>query len=87
MLLEKIELVITREGSWMLISPRDQKRLLLLEKSYPKFLGTERFRKGPPVKSPRKRTGHNTGLSTYSESASEPESDRDEYNSGAAHIL
>ena len=40
---KKIKLVITHDGSWTLISPRDQKRLLLLEKSYPRFLETWRF--------------------------------------------
>ena len=40
---KKFKLIITQKGSWTLISPRDQKRLLLLEKSYSKFLGTRRF--------------------------------------------
>ena len=36
---KKVKIVVTREGSWTLISPRDQKRLLLLQKDYPRFLG------------------------------------------------
>ena len=35
---KKVKIVVTREGSWTLISPKDQKRLLLLQKDYPRFL-------------------------------------------------
>ena len=35
---KKVKIVVTREGSWILISPKDQKRLLLLQKDYPRFL-------------------------------------------------
>ena len=42
---KKVKVVITREGSWTLISPRDQKHLLLLHQSYPTFLGTGRYRR------------------------------------------
>ena len=38
-------MVVTRDGSWTLISPKDQKRLLLLQKNYPTFLGTGRHRR------------------------------------------
>ena len=42
---KKVKIVITRDGSWTLISPRDQKRLLLLQPDYPWFLGTGRYRR------------------------------------------
>ena len=34
---KKVKVVVTRDGSWTLISPKDQKRLLLLQKNYPTF--------------------------------------------------
>ena len=34
---KKVKMVITSKSSWTLISPQDQKRLLLLEKSHPTF--------------------------------------------------
>ena len=37
---KKLKVVVTHDGSWTLISPKDQKRFLLLEKLYPLFLGT-----------------------------------------------
>ena len=36
---KKVKIVVTVEGSWTLISPKDQKRLLLLQRDYPRFLG------------------------------------------------
>ena len=36
-----IKVIVTTTGSWCLILPKDQKRLLLLAKSYPRFLGEE----------------------------------------------
>ena len=42
---KKVKVVVTRDGSWTLILPRDQKRLWLLQKNYPTFWGTGRFRR------------------------------------------
>ena len=39
---KKLKFIVTRSGNWTLISPRDQKRLLLLSKTYPWFLGEGR---------------------------------------------
>ena len=36
---KKLKFIETRSGNWTLILPRDQKRLLLLSKTYPRFLG------------------------------------------------
>ena len=66
---KKVKVVVTRDGSWTLISPRDQKRLWLLQKNYPTFLGTGRFRR------PDARAHQNGG--TTSDSSSESDSDTD----------
>ena len=43
---KKVKIVVTHEGSWTLISPKDQKCLLLLQKDYPRFLGVGRYKRG-----------------------------------------
>ena len=63
-------MVVTRDGSWTLISPRDQKRLWLLQKNYPTFLGTGRFRRPDARASQKGRTTSDSGVS-------DPESDSD----------
>ena len=39
---KKLNFIVTRSGNWTLILLRDQKRLLLLSKTYPRFLGEGR---------------------------------------------
>ena len=39
---KKVKFIITRMGNWTLISPKDKEQLLLLLKSYPRFLGEGR---------------------------------------------
>merc|ERR1712121_475241 len=41
---KKVKIVVTAHGSWTLVSPKDQKRLWLLDPSYPHFLGKGRLR-------------------------------------------
>ena len=65
-------MVVTRDGSWTLISPKDQKRLWLLKKNYPTFLGTGRHRR------PDTRTSQRRGTTSDSEiSGSKLDSDTD----------
>ena len=52
---KKVKLVVTVEGSWTLISPKDQKRLLLLQRDYPRF--SERDSKGEVTKRPLRPRG------------------------------
>ena len=40
---KRITVVVTREGNHILISLKDQKRLMLLEQQYPKFLERGKF--------------------------------------------
>ena len=54
---KKVKIVVTVEGSWTLISPRDQKRLLLLQRDYPQFLREGRYRRKPS----KTQTAINTG--------------------------
>ena len=71
-------MVVTREGNWTLISPRDQKRLLLLESNYPRFLGTDKYRRSTPGSSPRKSLNRDSGISqSGSDSDLESEEDTD----------
>ena len=67
---KKVKVVVTRDGSWTLISPRDQKRLWRLQKNYPTFLGTGRFRRPDARASQKGRTTSDSGVS-------DPESDSD----------
>merc|ERR1712240_389445 len=69
---KKVKVVVTKDGSWTLISPRDQKRLWLLHKSYPQFLGTGRFRQ------PDARSHQNGGTTSDSGSESDSEADYEE---------
>ena len=69
---EKVKVVVTKDGFWKLISPRDQKRLWLLHKSYPLFLGTGRFRR------PNARAHQNRGTASDSGSESDSEADYEE---------
>ena len=68
---KKVKVVVTRDGSWTLISPRDQKRLWLLHQNYPQFLGTGRFRR-PDAKA-HKSDGATSDSSSESESDTECE--------------
>ena len=75
---KKVKVVVTREDNWTLISLRDQKRLLLLESNYPRFLGTGKYRRSTPGSSPRKRPNRDSGISqSGSDSESESEEDTD----------
>ena len=84
---KKVKVVITHDGLWTQISPRDQKWLLLLEKLYPWYFRTGRYRHSSLGISPKKDSGHDSGMSSRSDSDSETNSDRDEDDSGAAHII
>ena len=69
---KKVKVVVTRDGSWTLISLKDQKRLLLLQKNYPTFLGTGRHRR------PDARNTQRCGATSDSVvSGSESDSDTD----------
>ena len=57
---KKVKVVITRDGSWTLISPCDQKKLLLLPPDYPCFLGTGKYRRLNVRAFPKR--GQNTDL-------------------------
>merc|ERR1712101_1448 len=74
---KKVKLVITMEGSWTLISPRDQKRLLLLQRDYPRFLGEGRYRRKPSRTQSNINAGSDSGLSS-SNSDSESDSEEEE---------
>ena len=76
---KKVKIVVTAHGSWTLVSPRDQKRLWLLQKNYPTFLGTGRFRR------PDARTSQRGGATSDSGvSGSESDSDTDCEEAGDA---
>ena len=74
-----MKLVVTLEGSWTLISPKDQKRLLLLQKDYPRFLGVGRYRRGNK-KTPQTKGGDSdSGLSgSNSDESDSEEEDKSE---------
>merc|ERR1711873_379560 len=57
---KKVKVVVTRDGSWTLVSPRDHKRLWLLQKNFPTFLGTGRLRR------PDARASQRCGATSYS---------------------
>ena len=65
-------MVVTQDGSWTLISPKDQKCLLLLQKNYPTFLGTGRHRRPDARNTQRCGATSNSGIS-----GSESDSDTD----------
>ena len=78
---KKVKLVVTVEGSWTLISPKDQKRLLLLQRDYPRFLGEGRYRRSNKKTPQTKDTESDSGLSgsnSDSESDSEEEDKRED---------
>ena len=78
---KKVKLVVTVEGSWTLISPKDQKRLLLLQRDYPWFLGEGRYRRSNKKTPQTKGTESDSGLSgsnSDSESDSEEEDKRED---------
>ena len=60
---KKVKVVVTRDGSLTLISPSDQNRLLLLEPSYPRFLGTGKYRRSNARGSPKKDSNTDSGIS------------------------
>merc|ERR1712240_549720 len=76
---KKVKVVVTRDGSWPLISPRDQKRLWLLQKNYPTFSGTGRFRRPDARASQRGGATSDSGVS-----GSESDSDTDCEEAGGA---
>ena len=78
---KKVKLVVTVEGSWTLISPKDQKRLLLLQRDYPRFLGEGHYRRSNKKTPQTKDTESDSGLSgsnSDSESDSEEEDKRED---------
>ena len=79
---KKVKVVLTREGNWTLIFPRDQKRLLLLESNYPRFLGTGKYRRSTPGSPPRKSLYRDSGIS-WSGFDSDLESEED---TNIAHV-
>ena len=70
---KKLKVVVTRDGSWTLICPKDQKRLLLLEKSYPHFLGKGKYRRSTLGNPTRKSSNQDLGIFGW-DTDSEPES-------------
>ena len=78
---KKVKIVVTRDGSWTLISPSDQKRLLLLEPSYPQFLGTGKYRRSGTRGSPKKGSNTDSGIS----GSDIDDSDKEEDN--AVHVI
>ena len=62
---KKVKIVVTVEGSWTLISPKDQKRLLLLQRDYPRFLGEGRYRRKANKTHQAKTTESDSGLSIW----------------------
>ena len=60
---KKVKVVITRDGSWTLIIPRDQKRLLLLQQNYPTFLGTGKYRRSNTRTTQRYGASSDSGIS------------------------
>ena len=70
---KKVKLIITKHGSWTLISPRDQKCISLLERTYWTFLGKEKYHQGHKTDSPHQSGRHDSGVSEGSESESEVE--------------
>ena len=78
---KKVKLVVTVKGSWTLISPKDKKRLLLLQRDYPRFLGEGRYRRSNKKTPQTKDTESDSGLSgsnSDSESDSEEEDKRED---------
>ena len=72
---KKIKLIMTRLGNWTLISPRDQKRLLLLSKTYPRFLGEGRQQRSRIVRLRTCRRGSDSSSDSDSDCQSECEMD------------
>ena len=70
-----------RYGSWTLISPRDQKRLLLLQPDYPHFLGTGKYRRSNARASPKRGQNTDSGIS----GSDTEDSDREEEDT--AHVM
>merc|ERR1711873_260460 len=71
---KKVKIVVTVEGSRTLISPKDQKRLLLLQRDYPRFLGEGQYRRKTSKTHQTKSTESDSGLSSSSNSDSESDS-------------
>ena len=64
-----------------MISPSDQKRLLLLEPSYPRFLGTSKYRRSSTRGSPKKGSNTDSGISGSDTDDSDKEED------DAVHVI
>ena len=75
---KKVKLVVTVEGSWTLISPKDQKRLLLLQRDYPRFLGVGRYRRYNKKTPQTKATESDSGLSGSNSDSDSEEEDKSE---------
>ena len=78
---KKVKVMVTRDGSWTLISPSDQKRLLLLEPSYPRFLGTGKYRRSSARGSTKKGPNTDSGISGSDTDDSDKEED------DAVHVI
>ena len=62
-------MVVTRDGSHVLISLKDQKRLMLLSQHYPTFLGEGKFSRKTRQPSKKQRVQSDSGVSSGSESS------------------
>merc|ERR1712120_115635 len=72
---KRVTVVVTRDGSHVLISLKDQKRLMLLSPQYPTFLGEGKFNRRTRQQSKKQRVQSDSGMSSGSESSdSEDES-------------
>ena len=78
---KKVKVMVTRDGSWTLISPNDQKWILLLEPNYPCFLGTGKYRRSNPGSPPRRSSNTDPGISGSDTDDSDKEED------DTAHII
>ena len=83
---KKVKVVVTRDGSWTLISPKDQKRLLLLEPNYPHFLGTGKYRRSNPGSPPRRSSNTDPGISGSDTDDSDKEEDDTAHVVGSEEI-
>ena len=76
---KKVKIVVTRDGSWTLISPKDPKRLLLLQKDYLRFLGTGRYKRSNTRTTETRGDSSDSGLSgSGSDDSDSEEEDKNE---------
>ena len=65
---KRLKIIVTKTGNWTLISPKDQKRLLLLANNYLHFLGEGRLRQIHATQPPSQRKESDSSISTQTKS-------------------